>query len=767
MRKSMRIFLNSLPFINEMRLLNLELENWALHSHLEVPLANSLQIEGRNGTGKSSILEAIRFIFARDARRYKRKIKNGTRSCTVKLTFAENGNEYLIEKKLHLKRSSTAQMLINSGMVASNPTEVYNRLQDILSENVLDKLLYVPQDGLVRLIENLRIKGGRQELDSLLGLDRFERVYDGIREELNVKQANFDLISNQILKYPEEAEKVFNKQINELEKEMISLEKEGEMERDAFEKLGSQIKKLGEEINRIQKVKKERDRIEKMINEMKLDIVKSKKEIEFIEQRLNLIEEKTKRYKKLSSEIKSLERYPRIRELLSNVMKREERLVDVDNIKEKEKELMEMQKELVKKEELEYKRKTTEAEIVNLERRSAAKKQSLSEREEYLKSLDALEDKAKCPRCGQKLTPQHIEKEKKIAENEVRNLKKALEGLYKELKNYRDELENKTLKLEKLRKKDVEAKHLEKEIEKKREDREKIISEIKKIRKKLVDAKYRNESSDVVDSRVVELHNIKGEMGILQEEMDKEGEYKKGLRDINNALLKISEEEKHAREKFKSLEFDETILDALQYEKDNLLKNRYEIQNRITKCELRIEQLKDNIKETEDKRKEFTELKKLESDLKKEIRLLKDARDIFHTNKGIVKYLRERYIMRLSEQMTYYFKRINQNPKYKRIEFDKDYNIEIKTTEGNFAIDQLSGGERVQLAIALRIALIRLISPINLLILDEPFGSLDKEHREILGEALNKIALDGQLILVTHIIVNSLDLPGRLELGGY
>jgi DNA repair exonuclease SbcCD ATPase subunit len=66
----------------------------------------------------------------------------------------------------------------------------------------------------------------------------------------------------------------------------------------------------------------------------------------------------------------------------------------------------------------------------------------------------------------------------------------------------------------------------------------------------------------------------------------------------------------------------------------------------------------------------------------------------------------------------------------------------------------------------MRMALLELLSPVRLMILDEPFGSLDKEHREALGEALNKIGGEGQLIIVTHIPVDSLQLP-QLELGGY
>jgi exonuclease SbcC len=750
-----------------MRLLNLGLENWSLHDQLDVPLANSLQIEGRNGTGKSSILDAIRFIFARDARRYKRKIKNGTRSCTVRLGFKKDGDEYLVEKSLYLDRSSTAQMLINSGVVASNPTEVYERLQNILPENILDKLLYVPQGGLVELVESLRIKGGRQELDSLLGLDRFERVYKGIKDEMNVKESNFDIISNQILKYPEDAEKVLGGQIAELEKEIASLKSERKGGKTEFEKIEIKIKKLENEIERIQVIKKGGEELQKRISDMRLEITNGKKEIEFLNQKLESIEEKKTRYEKLKSGIKDLGRYTAIRDLLPEVMRNEQRLVDVDNVEERRKELLRIQRELVTKEELEGGFKKTEAEVVKLERESAAKKQSLLEKEHYLESLDDLKDRVKCPRCGQKLTPEHIKSEKKIVGDEAGNLKKAVNELEEKLRSRKEKLVRVKTELDGLRKKEVEVICLREEIEEKEKDKSRIALDVKKLRERLSKADYRNESMETVNSRVEELHNIKGEIGVLQEELSREGEYRKGLKDINERIEKLSLDERDANEKLKCSEFDETILESLQYEKENLLRDKYGVQNKINQYELQTEHLEGRVKEIKGKIADFNGLIKQESDLRKEIRLLKDARDIFHTNKGIVKYLRGRYIIQLSNQMTYYFKRINQNPKYREIAFDREYDIEIKTTDGNFSLDQLSGGERVQLAIALRIALIRLISPINLLILDEPFGSLDREHREVLGEALNKIALDGQLVLVTHITVDSLNLPGRLELGGY
>ena len=224
---------------------------------------------------------------------------------------------------------------------------------------------------------------------------------------------------------------------------------------------------------------------------------------------------------------------------------------------------------------------------------------------------------------------------------------------------------------------------------------------------------------------------------------------------------------KETEEKAKSLECDDGALDALQKEKERLREGASDLKSKVEVSELKREYNREKRDSLKVRRDEFLELKMRSEALRKEENLLKDALEVFHTNKGIVKYLRERYISQLSSRMSYYFTRINQNPKYREIAFDKDYNIEIKTTEGSFSIEQLSGGEKVQLAIALRIAMIRMLSPINLLILDEPFGSLDREHREVLGEALNKIALDGQLVLVTHIVVDSLNLPEKVELGGY
>jgi exonuclease SbcC len=750
-----------------MRLLALELENWAVHGRLKLEVDRSLQIEGRNGTGKSSILAAIRFVFAKDGRNYKKYIKNGTRSCKVTLKFSDKGSEYLVEKSLHLKTPSEAKMLAGSRLVASNPTEVYARLQDLLPENILEKLLYVPQDGLIELIENLRIKGGRQELDALLGLDKFERIYAAAGVELREKEARHQEVSDRLKKYSPETEAECKEQIKELEGEDAKLHEGIEKDKEALKNIDSAIAGVESGLGEMRAKKKEKDAAEKKVTDLRLCAAEDAKELEALEDNLKSLAWKKDHLKELSGKEIRLKIYPSLREPLTQLIKDEELLKELSDTKKKETKFLALKDELKSLASLKEKESAIEAGISDREKKLAAVESVLSERIEYMRSLQGLDGEAKCPKCGQILTRAHLAKELKIAKTEENRLTKTASNLEDEATILKKSLKELRNDLERLRKTEVDAECLRTELEDKARDKKKTEGKIAALKEKLERAGYDGESVKEVEEKVSELNKLLGEVCTLEKELRREEDYLRKKETLGERMRQTAADIKETEEKAKSLECDDGALDALQKEKERLREGASDLKSKVEVSELKREYNREKRDSLKVRRDEFLELKMRSEALRKEENLLKDALEVFHTNKGIVKYLRERYISQLSSRMSYYFTRINQNPKYREIAFDKDYNIEIKTTEGSFSIEQLSGGEKVQLAIALRIAMIRMLSPINLLILDEPFGSLDREHREVLGEALNKIALDGQLVLVTHIVVDSLNLPEKVELGGY
>jgi len=751
-----------------MRLLNLELENWACHERLDVDLSAGLQIEGRNGVGKSSILEAIRFVFAKDARRYKGRIKNGKKIATVRLELERDETSYRVEKSLHLNKSSTASLTMNGNLVADNPTSVYNSLQDCLDERIFDRLLYVPQGGLTELVDTLSLKGGRQELDSLLGLDKFDLVYDGVGKEFIERKARYESYHEEFRRYPEGLEENSEKEITVLNLEMNKLkEKKSEGEKRLNE-LSGKIQKLESDIERMQRTREKREKLNERMNELRVKITGQESEISGLGKDLEQIDEKRKKTAALQEKEKGLEKYEKVRELLSELKSNEDGLVDRKGIEKGRDKLENLKETLVKKREIEGRLRDSEERVMTLERALATCRQKGKEIGDYLKGLGSLDMATKCPRCGRPLTEKHLAIEKKVAREEVRRAYIEIKAVEKELEKdseTRDEVEK---RFELMKKNEVEAECLEKDLSARERENGEILDRIDKLKRKLEDSGYSGESQGDVESRIAELNSIRGEIKALEKEIEKGKGYEGKLKDIERENKKFKDELKRAEEEFTGLIFNNDVFNSMQKDRNSLNDDRYKLKSEMERGEFRIKEIEGKVDEIDKVMKEFTGLKDRMEKAGREMNLFKEARDeVFHPNKGIRRYYRELYMKRLSNLLTYYFRQINQNPRYREIMFDKDYRILIRGNEGEFEIEQLSGGERVQLALALRISLIELLSPVRMMVLDEPFGSLDGEHREILGEALNRIASDGQLILVTHVHVESLNLPKKLELGGY
>jgi exonuclease SbcC len=95
--------------------------------------------------------------------------------------------------------------------------------------------------------------------------------------------------------------------------------------------------------------------------------------------------------------------------------------------------------------------------------------------------------------------------------------------------------------------------------------------------------------------------------------------------------------------------------------------------------------------------------------------------------------------------------------KYNGMELDEDYDINIYDKGQKFPLDRFSGGEADLANLCLRLAISRVIaersgSSINFLVLDEIFGSQDTLRKRNIMQTFTGLAKQfGQIVLITHI----------------
>ena len=80
----------------------------------------------------------------------------------------------------------------------------------------------------------------------------------------------------------------------------------------------------------------------------------------------------------------------------------------------------------------------------------------------------------------------------------------------------------------------------------------------------------------------------------------------------------------------------------------------------------------------------------------------------------------------------------------------EDYDILLEQHGHRRAFAQLSGGEQMSAALAVRLGLLRQLSDINIAFFDEPTQNMDSERRRNLAEQLERVTGFHQLFIISH-----------------
>ncbi|GAB4313045.1 MAG: DNA double-strand break repair ATPase Rad50 [Methanobacteriaceae archaeon] len=459
---------------------------------------------------------------------------------------------------------------------------------------------------------------------------------------------------------------------------------------------------------------------------------------------------------------------------------------------------------------LEEEIKRINKEIGDIEKEIIDLKSQIKNYQKPVHELETVEDE--CPICQSPITPEKREELMSNYQSEIKinheNIKIYTKNKSK-LENKRDVLDSK-LKIINEIKIDVlkeQLKNLEKDgkelikiesrinkikadveklnkIDEKLEEYNKIQEDVQENYNQYIGSKKALESFESQDNILKNLEQIKNkidplktenrkiqsELGTVPENLDEEIEYLEELKErynqleghvssktkISSQLEKANKEEtslntelKKLKSELKELDYDadyhqnligkinglEEELGNLKGEKSRNIGKKEELSDNIEKLKNRLEILKGDKKELE-KTRNF-------------IYLLNIIRDLFSKD-GIQKDLRNISRPLIEQNTRSFFEKFNFE--YSDIKLDENYDITVYGPSGESQLEMVSGGERIAVALALRLGITQVLSrgALEMIMLDEPTIHLDAYRRKELVELLKQMSIIPQMIIVTH-----------------
>ena len=672
-----------------------------------------------------------------------------------------------------IKDYETTEIELNN--LVKNIKDEENKIKkylNILKENIIEakqakKSKIIVKETEKSYLEYLniekRLKDLRENLDNLLDEQKLNTQY---QNNIKILKLNNENLKNDIINLEENISKNSEKEEN-LESEISNLKiKE--------EDLDLKLKKYINLLNKLEKLENFKDKKleDKLKKTTEIDIIKkelvSKNDLFKIID-IEELEKKLSDFQELEKELKLLEEQKIIFETeIKTLKKSSKELSDkicpflnekCQNLEDKEAEDYFSSKISIKTEELENLKKSIEEKtqilvekvvfedrkkqyfeleksIKDLELSSKNEGINLKEIELDVKNLDM--DINKLIENQEFQNSQMLREKKKELEVELRNLnldekRENLKNLLENLETEKEKiLKNKNLIESNLKEIDDYSKKIKEDTNKNIESKK---SEIKTFENKLDDLK--NPYNEYLKNNVLaeDLENL-----LLK--VDKNIKELYSLRTDKNLL---KEKVSILEEKIKNIKIDE-----LKEKYDIIKEELNEINKKLGSSQEKIENYKkilEKISSQEEKEKKLLiEFKKLENKFNK-ASLIRN--EVGQMGRAISKYM----LSGISNIASVNFNKIT--GRTERIEWsneEKDkYAVYLVGQERKIAFEQLSGGEQVSVAIAIRGTMTEYFTNSKFMILDEPTNNLDTERKKLLAEYMGEILNNlEQSIIVTH-----------------
>ena len=166
----------------------INIKNFRSHKNTSISFNKGITtIIGENGSGKSSIFEAMNYALYAKTNNIRREelIKRGTNYFTVELTFEIGGNEYKVIRKRG-KGGNEDKLYINGSPSVESSNEVSSKIKEILGidRDVFLNAIYIKQGEISNFI-HLNPAERKKLIGKLLGIENYEKTWKELGETIS------------------------------------------------------------------------------------------------------------------------------------------------------------------------------------------------------------------------------------------------------------------------------------------------------------------------------------------------------------------------------------------------------------------------------------------------------------------------------------------------------------------------------------------------------------------------------------------------------
>ncbi len=290
--------------------------------------------------------------------------------------------------------------------------------------------------------------------------------------------------------------------------------------------------------------------------------------------------------------------------------------------------------------------------------------------------------------------------------------------------------------------------HFTKQLQVAQQQQQQTAKQLQELQEQLV--AYTGLDDNIAQQDAIMQSSERGFQDYLQNEKEarllpeREQTYRRQQQQVEQSELALQEIEQAyhaARDAFNQQELDDLkgAIEQLKGELAALAQKMQHHQEYINELEQKIAQAEALLTELEAAQQEYRTLEDLYAMVEQFRKLIKEA----------APYVLKALLGDISAEANRIFGEV-MGDRSAQLSWQNDYEIILRRQGVNRTFAQLSGGEQMSAALAVRLALLKKLSTLNLAFFDEPTQNMDELRRMNLAEQIRRVRGFDQLIVISH-----------------